>query len=98
LVLFYQYGMPIVIDRFVGSPLSARIALAILMIAPLGVCLGGFMPLGLSTVAALTPHSREYIAWGWAVNGFFSVITSILSTILAMIAGFKVVLFLALAI
>ncbi len=98
LVVFYQYGMPIVIDRFVGSPLSARIALAILMIAPLGLCLGGFMPLGLSTVAALTPHAREYVAWGWAVNGFFSVITSILSTILAMIVGFKVVLFLALVI
>jgi hypothetical protein len=32
------------------------------------------------------------------VNGFFSVITSILSTILAMIFGFKVVLFLALAV
>jgi hypothetical protein len=98
LVVFYQYGMPIVIDRFVGSPLSARIALAILMIAPLGVCLGGFMPLGLATVAALTPHAREYIAWGWAVNGFFSVITSILSTILAMMVGFKVVQFLALAV
>jgi hypothetical protein len=59
LVLFYQYGMPIVIDRFVGVPLGYRIALAILMIAPLGLCLGGFMPLGLGTMAALTPHSRE---------------------------------------
>jgi hypothetical protein len=32
------------------------------------------------------------------VNGFFSVITSILSTILAMMVGFKVVQFLALAV
>jgi predicted membrane-bound spermidine synthase len=98
LVVFYQYGMPMVIEHFVGSALGQRIALAIVMIAPLGVCLGGFMPLGLGTVAALTPHSREYVAWGWAVNGFFSVITSILSTILAMTFGFKVALFLALVV
>ena len=55
------------------------------------------MPLGLTTVAALSRHSREYMAWAWAVNGFFSVMASILSTVLAMALGFKLVLLIALA-
>jgi len=60
------------------------------------VCLGFFMPLGLGAVAGLTRFPREYVAWGWAVNGFASVVGAVLSTILAMTFGFRVVLFLAL--
>jgi hypothetical protein len=98
LVIFYQYGMPIVIHRFVGASLLTRAMLAVLMIAPLGFSLGAFMPLGLTTVGALTRHTREYVAWSWAVNGFFSVITAILATVLAMTLGFRVVLFAALGV
>jgi MFS family permease len=76
--------------------LSVRIALALAALAPLGLCLGAFMPLGLRTVAALTPHRVEYVAWAWAVNGFFSVVSSILATVLAMTYGFNAVLVLAL--
>ena len=54
-----------------------------------------FMPLGLGAVSALTGHGEEYVAWGWAVNGFASVIGSVLTTIIAMIFGFNVVLALA---
>lgn len=32
------------------------------------------------------------MAWGWATNGFFSVIGSVLTTILAMTYGFANVL------
>ena len=44
---------------------------------------------------ALTSHAREYVAWGWAVNGFFSVASSVLATVLSMAFGFKVVLLFA---
>jgi hypothetical protein len=44
--------------------------LAILLIAPLGICLGAFMPIGLRVIAELTEHKQELIAWAWAVNGF----------------------------
>jgi spermidine synthase len=96
LVIFYQLGLPVVVDRFIGHPFAFRILLTIIMIAPLGLCLGAFMPIGLTTIAATTPHKREYVAWAWAVNGFFSVMASILSTILAMVFGFKIVLLMAL--
>ncbi len=92
LVLFYQFGLSHLVDRFVGAPLIVRCAIAVATIAPLGLTLGAFMPIGLVTIAGTTDHEREFVAWGWAVNGFFSVISSILSTILAMSYGFRVVL------
>ena len=55
--------------------------------------LGCFMPLGLAAVAGLAAdHADEYVAWSWAVNGFFSVIGSVLTTILSMSFGFSTVL------
>ena len=91
----YQVGMPILVHRFVGASLAVRIGLAILVIAPLGVCLGVFVPLGLTTVAAVTAHKEEFVAWSWATNAFFSVMSSILSIILAMIMGFTMLLWCA---
>ena len=38
---------------------------------------------------------REAVAWAWAVNGFCSVVASVLATILAMSFGFHAVLGLA---
>src|SRR5205823_4541097 len=42
-------------------------------------------------------HREEYVAWGWAVNGFFSVVSSVLSTVVAMAFGFNAVIVTALA-
>ena len=95
LTILYQLGIARLVDVFVAAPLSARAALAVLVLAPLGLCLGAFMPIGLSTVARLTQHEREYVAWAWAVNGFFAVVSSVLATILSMSFGFNVVLLLA---
>ena len=95
LALFYQLGLPHVVNRFVGASLWLRVSLAVLLLAPLGLCLGAFMPIGLKTLASLTVHQREYVAWGWAVNGFFSVTSSVLATILSMTFGFGFVLLLA---
>jgi spermidine synthase len=96
LTLFYLYGMGPVVEACLGSPLPLRVALAVLMTAPLGLALGAFMPLGLATVSALGPHREEYVAWGWAVNGFFSVLGSTLTTVLSMTYGFRTVLLLGL--
>lgn len=98
LAVFYQLALPTVIDVFAGQAFGLRILVTVAVMAPLGLCLGAFMPIGLKIVARITPHKREYVAWAWAVNGFFSVIASILSSILAMIFGFKLVLLLAVGI
>ncbi len=96
---FYLFGLSPLTTSLMTLPLAARILIAFAVMAPLGLCLGMFMPLGLGAVAALSEqHEREYIAWSWAVNGFATVIGSVLSTILAMTFGFEVVLGLALCI
>jgi hypothetical protein len=97
LTLFYQYGLEPLTEALLGEPLAVRAAVAFFVLAPLGLVLGAFMPLGLAAVAASTVHREAYVAWGWAVNGFFSVIGSVLTTALSMSYGFRVVLFLGLA-
>ena len=96
LTLFYQFALPPLTNGLLGLPLGVRVLVAFVVLAPLGICLGTFMPLGLGAVAELTEFPREYVAWGWAVNGFASVVGAVLTTILAMTFGFRVVLFLAL--
>jgi hypothetical protein len=96
LAVFYQFGLDVVTDSLQSSGLGVRIAVAILVLAPLGLCLGMFMPLGLQVVGGAGERGEQYVAWSWAVNGFFSVIGSVLTTILAMELGFRLVQFLAL--
>ena len=92
LMLWYRVGMDVIVDAFIASPLPLRIVTAVAFVAPLGLVLGALMPIGLATVSALSPYDRQYIAWAWAVNGFFSVMSSILATMLSMTFGFQAVL------
>ncbi|MFQ5416703.1 MAG: hypothetical protein ACE5FL_06605 [Myxococcota bacterium] len=98
LTLLYQFALQPLLSGFSVAGLPVRALVVVFLLAPLGLCLGAFMPIGLGTLAKLTEHRREYIAWGWAVNGFFSVVSSVLATILAMAFGFHLVLSLALAV
>jgi len=98
LTLFYQFALDNITDGLLSLPLGARVVIAFLVLFPLGLCLGMFMPLGLGVVGRLTEHRSDYVAWSWAVNGFFSVIGSVLTIILSMQYGFRTVQFLALAV
>jgi len=91
LTVFYVFALNGVTDSLLSQSFAVRVVLTILLLAPLGVCLGMFMPLGLGLVAGLSEHADEYVAWSWAVNGFFSVIGSVLTTILSMTFGFRLV-------
>jgi glucan phosphoethanolaminetransferase (alkaline phosphatase superfamily) len=95
LTLFYQFALGGLTDGMLSLALGARVAVAFVVLFPLGLCLGMFMPLGLGVVRRLTDHGAEYVAWSWAVNGFFSVIGAVLTTILSMQFGFRTVQFLA---
>jgi hypothetical protein len=99
LTAFYRSGLDRLVDAAGGAPLAARIALAVGVLTPLGLVLGAFLPLGLASVSRASPPElrSEYVAWSWAVNGFFSVVGSILVTIVSMSYGFRTVLLLAAA-
>jgi len=96
LTAFYLFALPPLTSALLSWPLAGRVAVTFLVLAPLGVTLGMFMPLGLGAVADLSPFHREYVAWGWAVNGFASVTGAVLTTVLAMMFGFTVVMVIAL--
>ncbi|MEZ5268919.1 MAG: hypothetical protein R2789_10295 [Microthrixaceae bacterium] len=97
LTLVYRLGIPPLIEGTLTAPFAARVLLSFVL-SYLGLILGMFMPFGLRTVGALSDHPDEYVAWGWAINGVFSVIGSVLTTILAMSWGFTPVRLLSLGI
>ena len=95
LTAFYLFGLGPLEKSFAAAAFPVRVALAALVLAPLGLCLGALMPIGVGAIASTTGYRREYVAWAWGVNGFFSVVSSVLSTILAMTIGFNLVLVIA---
>jgi hypothetical protein len=97
LYLFYLVGLTPMTNALLSLPLAARIMITFVVLAPLGLCFGMFMPIGLGEISQLGGNPQQYVAWGWAVNGFASVVGSALATILAMSFGFDFVLGLGLA-
>ena len=75
------------------SGIGGRLVFSILLIAPLGLCMGMPFPMGLSSLAETAP---SLIPWAWGINGCASVISAILATLIAMQFGFTVLIFLAL--
>lgn len=68
---------------------TARIAIACLVIAIPAFFMGMPFPLGLK---ALSEKHNDKIAWGWGINGFFSVIATPLALIISVETGYVTVL------
>ncbi len=99
LTAVYLWAMSPVIEAGLAWPFAMRVVATIAFLAPLGLVLGAFMPIGLRSVSAAGgEHGPEYVAWSWAVNGFFSVMASVLSTVLSMTMGFRMVMLLGLVV
>jgi len=65
-----------------------RVVLLVASLAPLGFLMGFPFPSGLSRVKENAPLLTP---WAWAVNGFTSVIASVVASILALSFGYMVV-------
>jgi MFS family permease len=89
LVAIWLFVVPHAVAAFVGFPLFLRALAAVALTAPFGLCLGGFLPIGMRAITGAAGQAPGAVAWAWAINAFFSVIGSILSAILAMMVGFK---------
>ena len=70
-----------------------RILLSVILIAPLAFFMGMPFPLGLSRLSGSAPG---FVPWAWGINGFASVVSAVLATMLAIEFGFRVVIVLAL--
>ena len=62
-----------------------RVIVSILLIFPLGIIMGMPFPLGI-TITDQT--SKALIPWAWGINGYATVIGSVLCVILALMYGF----------
>jgi hypothetical protein len=83
-----------VTDLTLARPEGGRLLLTILLLAPLGFLMGLPFAGGLRVVAAYEP---ALVPWAWAINGSFSVISSVLAVLVALSWGFSAVLWLGAA-
>ncbi len=95
LMLLYIFMLPPVLQWGLGWSTPVRTLFSILLIAPLGLLMGMPFPLGFRLVGEV----NDLLApWAWGVNGFASVVGSILSVMLAQTIGFSQVMALAILI
>ena len=84
--LGYILYLPAVLAALTEYPLSARIAIALALMAPLAFAMGLPFPLGLH---ALGQQAPQLIPWAWGINGCASVISAAATPLLAMEIGFS---------
>ena len=90
--------LPTLVDALLGLSLFIRLAVTVIVIAPVGFLMGIPFPGGLALVQSDLNENAEpaashwMIAWVWAVNGACSVVASILASLLALSFGFSLTL------
>jgi SAM-dependent methyltransferase len=85
--------LPPLFDRCADLPDVLKIALSLAFIAPLAFFMGMPFPVGLARLAG---RAASFIPWAWGLNGYASVISASLATLLAIEIGFNAVILLAL--
>jgi hypothetical protein len=86
--LVTRFALPLLL----GYSLAQRVAIAVLILAPPAFALGMPFPLGIRLLERRCP---QLLPWGWAINGFLSVFSSIFCVVLSMAIGFTWVFVLA---
>lgn len=89
LIAGYLLALPGMFETLIGLPDAVRIALTVLLILPLGMCMGMPFPLGLQALSAQAP---QLVPWAWGINACTSVTGAVLATLLAIHLGFTSVL------
>ena len=92
--LLYIALLPVLFQQLMGLADSIKMVLSVFLIAPLAFCMGMPFPIGLTRVANSVP---DFIPWAWGINGFASVMSASLATLLAIEFGFTAVVLCALA-
>jgi spermidine synthase len=87
--LVYVFALPPLFQMLLGLELTFRVAVSILLLAPLGLLMGMPFPLGIRLVDQV---NTGLVPWAWGVNGFSSVVGSILAVMIAQSYGFALVI------
>ncbi|MHB8772637.1 MAG: polyamine aminopropyltransferase [Syntrophales bacterium] len=84
ILLYARFLTPLLLAT-IALPEAARLALAVLLIAPAGLLMGMPFPLGIRVLAAT---AEAEIPWAWGINGCLSVVGTLLATVIAVELGF----------
>jgi hypothetical protein len=85
----YIFALPPLFAFLAALPLSIKIFLTIMFIAPLAFFMGMPFPMAL---ASLAENADRFVPWAWGINGCASVVSAVLATLLAIHFGFTAVI------
>lgn len=88
-LLSLSITLPFILEFSLKYPFYLRVIICAITIGPLGFLMGMPFPLALEKVKN---YSIDTIPWCWAINGVASVLSSFLSTIIAIYTGFTSIL------
>jgi hypothetical protein len=94
LIALYPFLLEWATAGLLTRPTWQRVMGSVMLVAPLGYLMGLPFAAGLAVVERYDPPR---VPWAWAVNGTFSVISSVLAVMVALSAGFAAVLYLGAA-
>lgn len=92
ILILFSAVSSFILGRTLGYLFCYRLLISAGIIGVLGLLMGMPFPIGLEKVRG---YSLDIIPWCWAINGFASVLSSFLSTILAIHIGFTAVLYIS---
>ncbi|MEW6162079.1 MAG: hypothetical protein AB1606_01985 [Nitrospirota bacterium] len=91
LIILYSVLLPSIPDIISPYSIPVKIISVFFILMPLGLLMGIPFPAGLKI---LGEKNESLIPWAWAINGCLSVLAPILTIMLAIVIGFKMVLWL----
>ena len=86
--VLYLWALPPLFRFGAGWPATLRVAASVALLAPLAFLMGIPFP---TCLQVLSDRPRGPVAWAWGVNGAASVIGVTVATLVAVHAGFQVV-------
>ncbi len=92
LTILYALFLSPIFNLFLHLAFFFRFLISFLLILLIGFFMGTMFPMGLKLVKR---SSVNLVPWAWGMNGFFTVMGSALTVLLAALIGFNAVLILA---
>ena len=92
LLLFYSFFLSTFLQNITGLSVGLKLGISLITIAVPSLLMGMPFPMGLRLLSGI---EEKNIPWAWGINGCMSVISASLATLLAVEAGFTVVMLMA---
>ena len=92
-LLVYVFAMPHLLEAMIGLSFAAKLAMSLVLLAPLGFAMGMPFPSGLRALSSDTSETTHgAVEWAWAMNAASSVLGSVLAIVIAIQFGLTVTL------